>query len=239
MADVSGEIERLAELHRSGALSDEEFATAKAAVLANPAALQGGGETPPDPGGSVAGFAPGQPAPPKAKRTSPAAWGCLILIIVVVAGFVIVSASGGNKSSPSTTRATTQPTQVPTRIPTQSPTPSFDEVKAAAKTLPYDQLEKDASSLRGTWVYYDAKIFQFDSNTGPNSFLAEVEKGKYDIWDGLVMVSVAAGAPGIDKDDLIRMWAKVEGAESYTTGMGASKTVPKLTAVKVELVKKQ
>lgn len=241
--DIPDQIMKLAALRDDGILSNEEFESKKSELLAQmtaTAAAQPSGDGAPQAAPPYGAVSPMPPVTPQKRKTTPAAWaGCGVLVLVALIIVVATAVGASNRArerakSPAATPSVTRATQAAAT----SPTPSFEEVKAVAKTIPYDQLSKDAVSLTGQYVYYDAKIFQFDSNTGPNSFLAEIEKGKFDIWDGLVMVSAPKGAPGADKDDVVHLWARVEGATSYTTSLGASRSVPKLTAVQIELVQK-
>ncbi len=63
MSSMSSELERLAELHRQGHLSDEEFARAKARILQGEDATSHGG-APGSAYGGAQGGAPGTGAPP-------------------------------------------------------------------------------------------------------------------------------------------------------------------------------
>ena len=71
-------------------------------------------------------------------------------------------------------------------------------------------------------MFYRVKIFQYDCNTGDSSFLAYVTPGSYDFWSDAVLVklpSAALGA-GIDKDDIVNVWATLR-VFSYDTAIGS------------------
>lgn len=96
---TADEIKKLAELHRAGAISDEEFAAAKARLLA------------PTPPMRVTPLLKPATSP---TRSSNVRAGCLSLIVLVLVGFVlIVALSGGNGSTTTTTVAGLETTSAP------------------------------------------------------------------------------------------------------------------------------
>lgn len=231
--DFTDQIRKLAELRDDGLLTQEEFDTKKAQLI----------DAPPGPQPSSAPDAPphGAPQPPEyppPKRKSVSqqlATGCVAALVIVVGIVILAFILGkGNGPSPASTTRYATATTAPS-----APTVSFEQIKAQAKTIPYDELSKNPAALKGQYVYYDAKIFQLDANTGANAFLAEVTKGKYDTWDNTVYVTAPSGTAGIDNNDIVHIWGEVVGSYSYSTKIGGQNSVPEIRAVKVELVQKQ
>lgn len=113
--------------------------------------------------------------------------------------------------------------------------------KASAQAVGYDELVKDPDALAGTVVHFKAQVFQFDTNTGPNSMLVSVTNQGYGFWSDNVLVSFldTSIADNIDNEDVIEFWGEVVGAESYETAIGGSNTVPSVLARYMTLIKKE
>lgn len=89
-------------------------------------------------------------------------------------------------------------------------------------------------------MYFHAKVFQYDTNTGLTSMLIYVTPGNYDLWNDAVLVNLpsAEAGTGIDNNDIVDVWGVPAGAYSYTTRAGGTNTVPKINAKYVTLVSK-
>jgi hypothetical protein len=142
-----------------------------------------------------------------------------------------------------TTTSTTPPTTIPPTTTTTRPslTPEQAEFifKSGATTPSYDELVKNPQGT-GQAVYFRAKVFQYDTNTGLTSMLVYVTPGSYDFWSDVVLVNLpsADAGNGIDNNDIVDLWGTPAGAYSYTTRAGGTNTVPKITAKYVTLVSK-
>lgn len=141
-------------------------------------------------------------------------------------------------TSTTTPRTTIPPTTTTTR-PTLSPEQAEYLFKSGATTPSYDELVKNPSGT-GAAVYFHAKVFQYDTNTGLTSMLVYVTPGNYDFWTDVVLVNLpnAAAGNGIDNNDIVDIWGVPSGAYSYTTRAGGTNTVPKIEAKYVSLVSK-
>lgn len=144
---VSDEIRKLAELHDDGTLTEDEFANAKAAVLAR--AAETSAEAPPPPTAAPPDQAVPQQPQPEKKNTSPATWGCLILIIVV-ALVAVVSMAGGNKKS-TTTAVRTPPQSAP---PVGLPVPLVVDAGTIPQSTHSSQLQATGKTEPGAGMSY-------------------------------------------------------------------------------------
>jgi hypothetical protein len=98
--------------------------------------------------------------------------------------------------------------------------------KAQAASVPYGELVKGGSQGQG--VTYRVKVFQFDSSTGPNQFLAYVTQGQYDIWSDVALIKLSdpSMGNGVVNDNIVRVWGTVGAPYSYSTRIGGTNTVP-------------
>jgi hypothetical protein len=105
-------------------------------------------------------------------------------------------------------------------------TQSEGAFKAQTQTVPYGELVKGGS--QGQPVMYRVKVFQFDVNTGPDTFLAYVTPGSYDIWNDVVMFKLSdpSVGSGVVNEDIVRVWGTVGAPQSYSTRIGGTNTVP-------------
>jgi hypothetical protein len=124
---------------------------------------------------------------------------------------------------------------------------------AECQSIAVDQLEKNPAAYEGVCVVMYARIVQFDTNTGPCSFHAELSASRSTRWSaydvrstfGYESTELASArkqdCPAlaeIDGDDYIKVWALGVGSYSYSTSIGGTNTVPSFKIEKVELVQK-
>ncbi len=124
---------------------------------------------------------------------------------------------------------------------------------AACEKVSPDALEKNPADYENKCVHLYAYIVQYDSNTGPCSFHAEISDRRSRRWydydirsafgyeDSSVLSALRTDCPeldGIDGDDFVEVWATGLGAFTYDTAMGGSNTVPSFRIEKIELVAK-
>ncbi len=124
---------------------------------------------------------------------------------------------------------------------------------AACEAVSPDTLEKNPARYKDTCVHLYAYIVQFDSNTGPCSFHAEISDRRSRRWydydvrstfgleDSEMLSTVRTDCPeldDIDVDDFVEIWATGLGSFSYDTSLGGSNTVPSFRIEKISLVAK-
>lgn len=101
------------------------------------------------------------------------------------------------------------------------------DFKAAATTIPYNQLAKNPDNYRGQKVVYRGQIFQIqDSGFGGNMLLAVTDEG-YDIWDDNVWVDYDDSFDSAE-DDVVTIYGVVKGEKSYETQIGGETYVPRI-----------
>ena len=128
------------------------------------------------------------------------------------------------------------PTNIPIDIATkETPTMNVEELKATVKQIPYDELARNTESHIGEIIYYKGKVFQVIEESGQKmGLLVKVTEDEYGIWDDLVWVNYEG--PRLLEDDIIHFWGKVEGRYSYITVLGATVTIPEITALELSFI---
>lgn len=100
-----------------------------------------------------------------------------------------------------------------------------DQFKASCEDISYDELLRNPDNYTGHDIHLRGKVFQSVSGT----ILMEVTQGKYGLWDDITM-AYWTGSPNVIEDDIVSMWGTYAGTYTYTTAIGAQKTVPLLYA---------
>ncbi|MGN0262606.1 MAG: hypothetical protein ACI4B9_07205 [Eggerthellaceae bacterium] len=106
-----------------------------------------------------------------------------------------------------------------------------DEIReafiAACWTPTYDEIARDPDGWDGYKVALTGEVMQVSGST---ILLQVTNKGYY--WDDIVYVHYYGNGSGprILEDDVVTFYGTMEGTYTYTTVMGASKTVPEMTA---------
>jgi hypothetical protein len=116
-----------------------------------------------------------------------------------------------------------------------------------------DELIKSPRSYDGTCIGFFGSILQYDSLTGPCAFLANISNQRstrsYDYielaWFGLGSspnvyehVQTCGFLDGVDQNDIIEVWAVGAGTFSYQNSLGGTATVPALSILRVDIIKK-
>lgn len=101
---------------------------------------------------------------------------------------------------------------------------------ASATTIPYNQLNKDASSYKGKRVVYHGQIFQIqqDGNFGGVMLLSVTDEG-YGIWDDHIWVDYDRSIKSAENDN-VTVYGTITGSKSYDTQAGGSTYVPRMHA---------
>jgi len=84
----------------------------------------------------------------------------------------------------------------------------------------------------GDYIYYTGEVIQVMDST----LRVNVTQGSYGYWDDTVLVyNLDPDSPKILEDDIIIFWGSVYGEESYESILGATITLPAISAYIVEL----
>ena len=106
--------------------------------------------------------------------------------------------------------------------------------KASARTIAYNQLNKDADRYEGDHVVYRGQILQIqeDGDAGGIMLVSVTDEG-YGIWDDNIWVDYDSSVPYAE-EDVIRVYGTVTGSKSYETQVGGETYVPQIHARFVE-----
>lgn len=106
--------------------------------------------------------------------------------------------------------------------------------KAGARTIPYNQLNKDADRYAGERVVYRGQILQIQEDEGLGGFmLLQVTELGYGLWDDPVWVDYERSIRSAE-DDVVTVYGTVTGSKSYETQIGGETYVPQIRARYVE-----
>lgn len=117
---------------------------------------------------------------------------------------------------------------------------------AACDPIDVDAVVKDPDAYLGECLVVYAAIWQYDSRTGPCTFLASMSDQPHQRSfeygeDGAFVADddTCSQLDGVDADDHVKIWAEGAGPHSYDTAMGGSNEIPLWSIEKVELVRKE
>lgn len=102
--------------------------------------------------------------------------------------------------------------------------------KDSTETIPYSQLIKDPESFRGRKVRYYGQIFQIQQSGGVGFMLLSVTDGGYGFWDDNIWVNYEGNVRGAE-EDMITVYGRMTGSESYETQAGGETYVPRMRAL--------
>ena len=168
-----------------------------------------------------------------------------VLIILAVTLIVLETLACGPEASPTATtpnrgnptaEASPTATSRPTLAPTPEPTLTFDEQKALASQIPYDDLFRNNETHIGKQVWYQGQVVQvIDEGNGNDKYQlrANVTRGEYG-WDGTVFLHYSGKR--ILEDDIIEFIGTVEELLNYETIFGQNITVPAIRVIASKLV---
>ncbi len=146
----------------------------------------------------------------------------------------IVEVKSANSPSTGVTQST--PVKTPTPTPSATPSMSIEEIKKNAIGVTYDDLFRNNENYIGKIIYYKGEINQVIEVSQNNYALrVSVTQGDY-YWSDVIYVN-NVGKRFLD-NDIINIWGKVTGLESYTAVMGNEITIPEVDALNIELVTK-
>jgi hypothetical protein len=129
------------------------------------------------------------------------------------------------------------PTPTATSAPVLSPTPTstFAERKERALEPSYRDLLRNIDGYVSELVYYQGQVTQVVSRDGNSHVLrVYVTPGEFEFWQDDVILEYLG--PRLLEQDIVEFVAVVFGERSYTTVLGASRTVPWLIAMDLQLL---
>ena len=170
------------------------------------------------------------------------------LFLLIVAGIVTGPNGGSGSASKSPDVDDVEPTQVPTStriptsvptatpIPTATPEPTFDDLKRAAKQVPWEELYRDNEKHEGKLVYLEGEIVQVITEGNSNRYRLRVAVTHTDRgYDSAEVVFVHyTGPERLLEDDLVEIVGIVKGLYTYRSVLGGPITIPEVTEAWVE-----
>jgi len=113
---------------------------------------------------------------------------------------------------------------------------SIEEIKnRAIEDLSYDELLRNNEKYVGEIVYYRGEINQVVEGWGGNYILRIfVTKEEYGLWNDDIYVNYKGKR--VLENDIVDFWGKVKGVKKYTTVLGASRSIPEIDALHLEVV---
>lgn len=126
----------------------------------------------------------------------------------------------------------------PTTTTITTPAQTQAAFEASCQSLPYAELANDPDSLSGTPVTYQALVFQYDSNTGPELMLVDVDTDGAGDWSDPVEIDLPSAAFGssVSENDVIQVWGTVDGTDTYSVQGGGTTTVPIVDAMYLSII---
>lgn len=101
--------------------------------------------------------------------------------------------------------------------------------KASAKSIPYNQLSKDADRYSGERVTYTGQVFQIQESGGYGYMLLSVTDEGYGFWTDNIWVNFDRSTNFVE-EDIVTIWGSVVGSKSYETQIGGETFVPEVDA---------
>lgn len=115
---------------------------------------------------------------------------------------------------------------------------------AACTPVDVDAVVKDPDAVEGDCHVLHVVIWQYDSRTGPCSFLGAMSdraheyRHQYGEDAAFTAGDACSDLEGIDADDHVKVWATGGGPYRYDTAAGGTNEIPMWSIEKVELVRK-
>ncbi|HQC83448.1 MAG TPA: hypothetical protein PLB45_01050 [Bacilli bacterium] len=124
----------------------------------------------------------------------------------------------------------------------EAKTKEMKDYKNSCKKLNYKDVLRDSESYKGTRVYWFGEVAQVINDY---SYLVRVNCTKNSfsdsgyVCDDSIYITYLDGMFDSKKklleDDMVKLWGTVDGDYSYTTVLGASKTIPSISVTFAEL----
>lgn len=113
------------------------------------------------------------------------------------------------------------------------------QFKEECKKYSFEQLARNPDKMKGKNVKITGEVIQVMEGMYTNSLRLNMTKNEYDWYEDTIYVTYVPedGADKILEDDIITIWGTTAGEYSYTSVMGATITLPYVSAEYLELRK--
>lgn len=112
-----------------------------------------------------------------------------------------------------------------------------DRYIKSCQSYAFKDLARNADALAGKRIVAKGEVIQVQTEGSFYAMRVNITKGSYGIWSDTVYVvySKPSGADNIIEDDIITFYGEIDGNTSYTSVMGATITLPKITAEYIDI----
>lgn len=153
----------------------------------------------------------------------------ICLIVVIFAGLLFIGLFFGGVDD-----TTTPPSKV---TPTVAPTVTIEDIKNSAIPISYDELMRNSNTYIGEVVYKRGEILQVSERRSDKYVLrVATQPSTYGYYEDIVWVEHEGDR--LLEGDIIDVWGKSKGLETYDALLGNQVTIPKIDSIHVELVTK-
>ena len=151
--------------------------------------------------------------------------GALILILMVGSS----CSTGEDDLSPAVSSSPT--TTAPTAIP--SPTPTFEEARARARTVIYDELWRNNGQYIAKELFFRGKIVEVVSELSGDTYVLRVfvTEGNSGLWEDDIRLDYEG--PRMLEDGLVEFTGIVEGLWRYEPVGGDSRPIPHMRSTQL------
>lgn len=116
----------------------------------------------------------------------------------------------------------------------EEPKISKEDYMKSCQEISYEKLARYPDKYKGTKVKLTGEVIQVIESSWTDSInlRVNVTKDEYGYWDDTVLVDYTYKTEGVKilEDDIITMYGQSEGTESYESVLGATITIPYVTA---------
>ena len=195
--------------------------------------------------------------PAKQKKPVAKKWWFWVLIVIVAIALISAVSGGGSDDSdtpanndnvvqsdetttaPEITVPETTTEKTTKETTTAKPTISESDYKASCISVSYKDIARQPGAYEGKDIMFTGEVMQVQESNYSNKciLLIHVSKNQYGNWDDLVYVTYTLpdGAPRILEDDIVKFYGECEGTYTYETAMGSTNTVPRVSALYIDI----
>ncbi len=113
---------------------------------------------------------------------------------------------------------------------------SAEVYKNACKTYSYKEVARNPENYKGKFAYFKGKVVQVMESNYMTTLRVNVTVGKYGYYEDTIYVEYYNIHSGrILEDDIVNIYGMLDGLETYTTIMGGSVTIPRISAMYIEI----
>lgn len=111
-----------------------------------------------------------------------------------------------------------------------------DQYKAQCAPMSYEDLARNPDSVKDSYVSVRGQVIQVQQDSGDLSLRVSITEESYGWTDPvLVAYTLPAGADNILEDDIVTVYGQSVGDYTYTSVLGASVTVPAISAKYIDI----